>query len=390
MVANSSALPDTFFASAERAAEADLAAGIEILSNNPVADALLKAASGLLAVLNEQRQVIVVNQKLLDTVGVTDAHTLLGLRPGEVVNCIHAHEAPNGCGTTPFCSSCGAAVAMVTSLTNAEPVEKICALTIEKNGQLLDLCLSVRSCPVVIHDKQFLLLFMQDVTALQTWAALEQVFFHDIVNLVQGLTGASAMMAGADAEEMGELASEINHLSQQLAQEIAVQRALLHSQSKTVKPKNIIVPLQDIVQGVRETFANHPAAHGRRLEVSRKTPKDVVVTDPVLLRRVLCNMVKNALEATDAGDVAKLWCETTDDTVEFLVWNRRRIPNDVARRVFQRHFSTKEGVGRGLGTFSMRILGEDVLGGKVSFTTSEKDGTVFTLSLPRKRPANTA
>lgn len=390
MVANSSAATDTFFASAERASDADLTAGIEILSNNPVADALLKAASGLLAVLNEQRQVLVVNQKLLDTVGVADPHTLLGLRPGEVVNCVHAHDAPNGCGTTPFCPSCGAAVAMVTSLTSAEPVEKICAVTVEKNGQLVDLCLSVRSCPVTIEDRRFLLLFMQDVTPLQTWAALEQVFFHDIVNLVQGLTGASGMMADADPREMSELATEINGLARQLAQEIAVQRALLHSQSKAVKPKDVIVPLQDVMQGIRETFANHPAARGRRLGIPQRATKDVVVTDPVLLRRILCNMVKNALEATDDGEEARLWCETSDDAVEFLVWNHRPIPDDIAKRVFQRHFSTKEGLGRGLGTFGMRILGEDVLGGKVSFTTSEKDGTVFRLSLPRKRPANPA
>ncbi len=59
----------------------------------------------------------------------------------------------------------------------------------------------------------------------------------------------------------------------------------------------------------------------------------------------------------------------------------------MARRIFQRNFSTKAEAGRGIGTFSMKLLGEEVLGGKVSFTSTENDGTVFVLSHPLYDPA---
>ena len=70
--------------------------------------------------------------------------------------------------------------------------------------------------------------------------------------------------------------------------------------------------------------------------------------------------------------------------VTFLVWNRVCIPDEVALRIFQRHFSTKEESGRGLGTFAMKLLGERVLGGQVSFTSTEQDGTTFRFRLPTK------
>ena len=54
----------------------------------------------------------------------------------------------------------------------------------------------------------------------------------------------------------------------------------------------------------------------------------------------------------------------------------------IVPRIFQRNFSTKAEAGRGIGTYSMKLLGEDVLGGEVGFTSSEKDGTVFRLLHP--------
>ena len=51
-------------------------------------------------------------------------------------------------------------------------------------------------------------------------------------------------------------------------------------------------------------------------------------------------------------------------------------------QVFQRSFSTK-GRGRGLGTYSVKLLSERYLGGRVSFSSTPEAGTVFRLFLPR-------
>jgi signal transduction histidine kinase len=58
----------------------------------------------------------------------------------------------------------------------------------------------------------------------------------------------------------------------------------------------------------------------------------------------------------------------------------------VRPRIFQRSFSTKASRGRGLGTYGMKLFGERHLGGRVSFTTGEAEGTVFAIELPRPAP----
>ncbi len=71
-----------------------------------------------------------------------------------------------------------------------------------------------------------------------------------------------------------------------------------------------------------------------------------------------------------------------DDAISFSVWNRRPIPEAIALRVFQRYFSTKAEYGRGIGTYMMKKLGEEVLGGKVTFASTEEGGTQFRITLP--------
>ena len=85
--------------------------------------------------MNEHRQIVALNDTFLKMLGISDAEEKLGLRPGEAVDCIHAHEMDGGCGTSKYCSSCGAAIAIVTCIDEDRPAEKICALTANKAGR---------------------------------------------------------------------------------------------------------------------------------------------------------------------------------------------------------------------------------------------------------------
>jgi signal transduction histidine kinase len=139
-----------------------------------------------------------------------------------------------------------------------------------------------------------------------------------------------------------------------------------------------------VVEEMRHVFFFHPVSEMRRFTV--KAPSDAlwIRTDPSLLSRILVNMLKNAFEATDPGEEVRFSVESKNGMVSFNVWNRTSMPETVALRVFQRHFSTKHGSGRGFGTYSMKFFGEDILGGNVDFTTSKDEGTLFRFTIPQK------
>jgi signal transduction histidine kinase len=370
----------TFFAAARRTNKTELALEIEMASRHPVIQELLHTVGGLLAVLDEHRQVIALNDSFLRLLGITDPETTLGLRPGEAMRCVHADDEPAGCGTTRFCSSCGAAVAIVSSLTKNQPTDRLCALTVKQGETSVDMALAVHAAPIVINGKKFVMLFLQDITRQQQRAALERTFFHDISHMLGTLLFNVDRLA--ETEHPSPLSRHIQQLSLHLAREVGIQKLMIQSEAAEYQPAWQEISARRIWEDLCEMFSNHPVAHNRELRLGAP-PADIGLrTDTSLLLRVLSNMVINAFEATAERGTVKVWTDQTDGSLTFCVWNQAMIAEAAARRIFQRNFSTKQEPGRGFGTYSMKLFGEKILGGRVNFTSSSDAGTVFRFSLP--------
>jgi signal transduction histidine kinase len=101
------------------------------------------------------------------------------------------------------------------------------------------------------------------------------------------------------------------------------------------------------------------------------------------LRRVLTNLVKNAIEASKPGDVITLGCNEgkTTGLVEFWIHNPAFIEEEMQQHLFKPYFSTKHST-RGLGTYSIKFLTEYFLKGTVEVESTKKDGTCFRVVYP--------
>jgi len=370
----------TYFADPRRTDRKTLVGEIQLVSQDPILSGLLSTVGGLLAILDEQRQIVALNDAFCKMLGITDSKEFFGLRLGEALHCTHADDEPAGCGTTKFCSTCGAAIAIVASLKTLQPAERLCALRIETETKSKDCVFKIRSQPIQVKNNHFLLLFLQDVTLEQHRAALQRVFFHDINNMLTGLVGASELLSLK--EKQSDLSRIIHKLSLRMSTELEIQKLLIDDESFTFTPHWETVETSEVLKEIQTLFSCHPKAENKILAfIPLHRPQSLQV-DSTLLIRILSNMITNALEASAPRSTVKIWMETKGNMVTFNVWNDKAIPPDIARRIFHRNFSTKTGQGRGIGTYSMKLLGEDILGGKVSFTTSEKQGTTFSYTLP--------
>ncbi|MBN2315572.1 MAG: HAMP domain-containing histidine kinase [Sedimentisphaerales bacterium] len=375
---------ETFFAPAEHAGQDVLKKNVELLTSNPIADTLLHTVSGLMAILNEQRQVLALNASLMKSLGIDDAEEVLGLRPGEAIHCIHAHDQPGGCGTSRYCVTCGAVIAIVAALATDSAQERTCVATVNKNGKNTDLFFRVRCTPVVFDEKRFLLLFLQDCTIQQQQAALEYVFFHDIQNMIAGLKLSSHLLdTQQDPVKRQEVIACIAKVTRQLDREIEIQRALTSKESDTFSLLMEEVDVGCVVNELRTMLSKYVVSLEKTFSILEPIPQITITSDAALLKRILVNMVINAFEATEPGGAIRFWVKQTDKDVSFYVWNRQAIPPEQQLRIFQRNYSTKSDSGRGLGTYSMKLFGETYLGGQVDFTSTEEEGTTFHLRLPK-------
>lgn len=373
----------THFAPAERAGpEQLLIARDQVLQRSP-ASVLLEDFPDLLMVLNRERQVVAASKRLLETLGQESIETALGLRPGELVDCVHAHECPGGCGTSESCSVCGAVGAILECLATHAPVTRECRImtTGQADGGALDLLVQAEF--LELEQTDYVLLALRDISAQKRRAVLERTFFHDVLNIAGGLLALAELLAmDEEAPLASEYRQDLERLASGIVDEITAHRELLAAESGDLEPDLRSISVAEIIQSVVEMYRHHPVAEGRQI-LSLPPAGAHVMTDPTLLRRVLGNLLKNALEATDEGGIVTIGAEVEQDRVVFRVSNPAVMPRDVQAQVFQRSFSTKGGTGRGIGTHSVKLLTERYLGGRVGFVSREPAGTTFTVELPR-------
>ena len=374
---------DTHFAPAGRDTPQELQRRVALVQNTPPLQMTIDALPTPVVILNENRQILAANQALLQllNVGVDD---LIGKRTGEVMGCTFSKHGPDGCGTTKYCLTCGAVAAVLESLQSRSQAIRECRLTLDTalDGGARDL--RVTATAIEVSDEVFTVCTIEDISQQKRLSVLSRVFFHDVLNTAGGIQGYVRLLEeihqqdSVDSDELRLLGG----VADQLVNEIESQRDLMLAESGELEVDPTPVRPRDVLDSLRSLYSNHPAAEGREIRIA-EIWDGRFITDASLLGRVLGNMLKNALEATKVGGTVVVRCIFQDEQVVFSVQNPSVMSEEVQRQVFQRSFSTKARVGRGIGTYSMRLLGEHYLGGKIEFASNEFDGTTFTMTIPR-------
>ncbi|HNY32542.1 MAG TPA: ATP-binding protein [Fibrobacteria bacterium] len=374
--------PRTFFLSAERSSPEESFALKERFERNEAICDTLHLVPNMVLILDRNRQIVYANKSAATILQIHRIEDLIGGRFGEVWGCVHAREQEGGCGTSESCRYCGAANALAQSLDGMDAVEE-CRLLIHKEGREESIDLRVWAKPIRVGGEDFLFFSAVDIADEKRKAFLERIFLHDILNTAAALKGFTNLlgMEGVSLPKE-EMIRKIGLLSEQMIDEINAHRLIIAAENNELVVQVRELSSRAILEGVLKTYDHHETLGNRSIRIAPDSEDAGMVSDPTLLSRVVGNMAKNALEASVPGDVVTLESRTRGDRVEFRVHNPAYMPEKIRLQVFQRSFSTK-GSGRGLGTYSMKYLTENYLRGRIGFTSTEPDGTVFVASYPR-------
>lgn len=375
-----SKIPISFHAPAERVPIEIIHRQAGSLSTQPMIPALLNSVQECVLILNAQRQIVFASQNVLEIMPGKSMHDILGLRPGEALDCIHACDCEGGCGTSEFCRECGAVRAILGGLAGRREVKE-CRITRRIKCQEESLDLLVMATPLTHNGEEFCLMSVTDISHEKRRRALERIFFHDVINLAGGADGMLEELAYvAPAELRGDL--EMSHAAvHELLEEVQTQRDLAAAERKELDVHPTRVNSVELLREVVGVYRCHPVAEGKHVRQLETAAAVDFTADPILLKRVLGNLVKNALEACAQGQSVSVTCQRSNGSLSFSVHNPSFMPRESQLQVFQRSFSTK-GQGRGLGTYSVKILTEGYLQGKVGFTSTQASGTTFFVIVP--------
>ncbi len=340
-------------------------------------DQLYAAVNESVLILNQQRQIVFCNEQFAALLRYARRSDLLGMRPGEALGCVNA-SGKDGCGAGASCYGCGALMAVLNAQQGTAEVRE-CQLLRGPRSDAMDLL--VRATPMKFKGEDFTIFAIIDISHEKRRNALERVFFHDLMNTAAGIQMLSSRLGRAKPGDMGEISSDISQGVQQLVEEIGSQRDLLRAENNELPVRPVELNSKAILLQVLERYESFAKMQSCELLISPETEEVFFRSDPTILTRVIGNTIKNALEACSEGQAVTIASHPYNGSVSFSVHNPGHIPQDVQIHLFKRSFSTK-GPGRGLGTYSMKLLTERYLKGKVAFTTSTADGTTFTINLP--------
>lgn len=367
----------THFASPERTEKEELLRQKSIFDNLPELSFFLAAIPNIYLILNNNRQVIYANKTALDSFGFSEIGPLLGMRPGEAIHCQHSDEMEAGCGTSEACRHCGAVNAILAGLNNEKDIREFRTSTID-NESTFDY--RVWTTPYKISGENFVLFALDDISHEKRRKSLERIFFHDVLNTAGGIKGISSLIHEFP-EEVNDFKDILYDSSNQLINEILTQRDLANAENNELSVVVNKLNSKSIVKFLFSIFSKQEQFKKINILINPDIATIDFESDETLILRVLSNIVKNALEASTEGQTVTINCSHNADKVIFSVHNQRYIEEEVRLQIFQRSFTTK-GEGRGLGTYSMKLLSERYLGGKVNFTSDEMVGTTFFAEYP--------
>ena len=364
----------------ERASAQTVERQSKLILDTGLLEQFYDAMTELVLILNRQRQVVFCNTHWAQLVGAKDRRELYGRRVGETMGCVNS-KLSGGCGASDGCAFCGALQATLTTTQQDKPDLREAQFLRGHPPEAMDIL--VRTTPLTLDGERFTIVALTDISHLKRRRALERIFFHDLLNTVASMRLISDLLVHTKPDKLQDMAGRVGHGVRRLMEEISSQRDLMAAEGNDLAVRPLEVRSLELLKEVVEDYKELATPRKCRLAVNDAAQDLIFRVDITILSRVIGNMIKNAIEASSDGDVITAGCKGEDSTVTFWVNNRAFIPKDVQLQLFKRSFSTK-GLGRGLGTYSMLLLTEKYLKGHVSFTSTQDQGTTFTVAVPLK------
>jgi two-component system sensor histidine kinase KdpD len=214
-------------------------------------------------------------------------------------------------------------------------------------------------------------------------SALLQAVSHDLRTPLAGIKASISSLRGTDVEwsedDVAQFQRTIEEETDRLDALVASLLDMGRIQAGAVVVERREVALEEVVPAVLAGLGAR--ADAVVVEVSETLP--VVLADPVLLERVVANLVDNALKVTPQGGVVRLEAGRVPGGVDLRVVDRGPgIPETDRERVFEPYQRTDDrGTGVGLGLAIARGFLE-AMGAELGMDDTPGGGTTMIAHLP--------
>jgi len=140
----------------------------------------------------------------------------------------------------------------------------------------------------------------------------------------------------------------------------------------------------DARQLIDEVLSTSPIPQNVKAAVKVEDDLPRLLIDPQMMRRVLTNLILNAVQAMPRGGKLTIRVSKSGETILISVRDTGRgIPDEILPKLFNPLFTTKA-KGQGLGLATCKRLVE-AHGGRITVESQVGKGTTFTVNVPLRK-----
>ncbi|RMF14774.1 MAG: response regulator, partial [Gammaproteobacteria bacterium] len=216
---------------------------------------------------------------------------------------------------------------------------------------------------------------------------------HDLLQPLNAARLFASALQQKVRDQNGDLQELVGHLDHSLQSAEEILSTLLEiskMDAGALEPHPAPTCLKELLQNLASEFQVIAAEKGLKLETVTCT--QWVHTDPKLLRRLVQNLLSNAVRYTEQGRIL-LGCRRRGEEIEIQVWDTGPgIPEDQLNTIFEefrRLHSEKEKTGLGLGLAIVDRISA-LLKAPVTVRSTPGKGSMFSVRLPLCEPPKTA
>jgi signal transduction histidine kinase len=184
-----------------------------------------------------------------------------------------------------------------------------------------------------------------------------------------------------NTDKLSDILPVLSQGADDLIELIKSQKDLLSAETNELSVYKKTINAKELLHSVRGLLERNDLLQGRQISIHDVPGTIHLSSDERILKRVITNAVKNALEAVMEGETVHLRYKRDGANILFEIQNSSYIPEEVQSRIFRKSFSTKS-QDRGVGTYSIKLFTEKYLNGQVWFQSRKGEGTTFYIQIP--------
>lgn len=253
-----------------------------------------------------------------------------------------------------------------------------------------------RGTPLFTSDGtwQGAVVVLDDVTALiqaqrqAAWSEVARRLAHEIKNPLTPIQLSAERLKLKLSNHLDETdACFLDRATRTIVQQVEAMKTMVNAFAEYARPAIMQLQHIDLNALIEEVAALYPPQSGLEFDLRLAPDLPGIIADPVRIRQVLHNLIKNAQEATATGEAGMVTVMTRvaeDRRLPYAEMHIRDngpgIPQEQADRIFEPYVTTKS-KGTGLGLAIVKKIVEEH-GGNIRLEGIEQSGTGFLIRLP--------